>query len=374
MSPNEMAVKFLLFTCNNRDNFHNLTYLSQPNEWTIAGFNASALTKFIVHGWLEGYPGNPTGVNYMEQMKNVILNNSCANVVAIDWSKPAKAVDYFQSAANTKIVGQMIGCVINRLSANLGVDPQDIHLIGHSLGAHIVGFAGKHVTNYNVGHITATDPAGPGFTGQPPENRLAVGDASFVNVIHTNGIPPNGIPLVQGSRQPGCGLFNGKFIPSLTSISGVSNDALSLLICSHTRSNQYAVADQSYGQSTGCQPIAYKCDSYDNFMNGLCADGSDSRPIELDLNYWDNKSNWDTTDTNNKYYINTRNVLEPGANTCSGQFDIQLSNGNDFKGYTTLYTTPQQLPLNTTATISPQLGTNCNVNEININVMSNRDP
>ena len=104
----------------------------------------------------------------------------------------------FQSAANTKIVGQMIGCVINRLSANLGVDPQNVHLIGHSLGAHVVGFAGKNVTNPNVGHITADDPAGPGFTGQPPENRLAVGDASFVNVIHTNGIPPNGIPGVQG--------------------------------------------------------------------------------------------------------------------------------------------------------------------------------
>ena len=81
--------------------------------------------------------------------------------------------------------------------------------------------------------------------------------------------------------------------------------------------------------------------------------------------------------------------MNTGANSCSGQFDIQLSNGNDIKvtlstanqiainggqGYTTLYTTPQQLPLNTTATINPQLGTNCNINEIDFNFMSNRDP
>lgn len=67
MSPNDMDVKFLLFTCNNRDNSQNLTYLSQPNEWTTAGFNVSALTKFIVHGWLEKYPGNPVvGFNWME--------------------------------------------------------------------------------------------------------------------------------------------------------------------------------------------------------------------------------------------------------------------------------------------------------------------
>ncbi|CAG2170151.1 unnamed protein product, partial [Oppiella nova] len=223
MSPNEMDVKFLLFTCDNRDNSQNLTYLSQPNEWTAAGFNASALTKFIVHGWLK--------VTLVTQLELII------------WS----------------------------------------------MGAHVVGFAGKNVTNPNVGHITADNPAAPGFSGQPPKNRLAVGDASFVNVIHTNGIPPNGIPGVQGSQQPGCGIFKGTVIPMLTNISCVSNDVLSLLFCSHSRSNIYAIADQSYAKSTGCQPIAYKCDSYDNFMSGLCANGSDSRPMELDLNYWDNK-------------------------------------------------------------------------------------
>ena len=80
--------------------------------------------------------------------------------------------------------------------------------------------------------------------------------------------------------------------------------------------------------------------------------------------------------------------LNTGVNPCSGQLDIQLSNENNInmvlntdnqiatsggQGYTTLYTTPQQLPLNTTATISAQLGTNCVVNEIDFNFMSNID-
>ncbi|CAG2172943.1 unnamed protein product, partial [Oppiella nova] len=184
MSPNDMDVKFLLFTCNNRNNSQNLTYLSQSNEWTTAGFN------------------------FMVGLKSTLVTH--------------------------------------------------LDLIGWSLGAHVVGFAGKNVTNPNVGHITADDPAGPGFTGQPPKNRLAVGDASFVNVIHTNGIPPNGIPGVQGLGD----------LDALGNIDSYFNgDVLNLFLCSHVRSNYYAIADQSYAQSTGCQPIAYKCDSYDNFMS-----------------------------------------------------------------------------------------------------------
>ncbi|CAG2114968.1 unnamed protein product [Medioppia subpectinata] len=393
MSPDDMDVKFLLFTCNNRDVSHNLTYLSESSDWVNAGYNASAITRFIVHGWLEQYPGS--AFNYMEIMKDIFLNHSCVNVVAVDWSKPAKAVDYFQSAYNTRAVGQMIGCVINRLAHDLGVNPQDIHLVGHSLGGHVVGFAGKTVTDPKVGHITANDPAGPGFTGQPAKNRLAVGDATFVNVIHSNGIPPNGVPGLQGLGD----------LEALGNIDSYFNGAvLNLVLCSHVRSNNIAINDQSYGQSTGCQPIGYHCTSYDDFMNGLCGDcGSDGkacRPMELNLDYWDNKNNWDIIDTNNKFYINTGDarqsgyclshyqiVVSSGQSTCSGSLEIQLSDGSNVKmslnskheiqtndgnqHYATLHTVANPLPITTTATIKSQFGTNCIINEIKFNFMSN---
>ena len=35
---------------------------------------------------------------------------------------------------------------------HVGVDPEDVHLIGHSLGAHIVGYAGERIKG--LGRIT----------------------------------------------------------------------------------------------------------------------------------------------------------------------------------------------------------------------------
>jgi len=51
-------------------------------------------------------------------------------------------------------------------------------IIGHSLGAHACGFAGK---KYKFARITGLDPAGPGFKGQSKEKRLDIDDAKYIN-------------------------------------------------------------------------------------------------------------------------------------------------------------------------------------------------
>jgi hypothetical protein len=79
--------------------------------------------------------------------------------------------------------------------------------VGHSLGAHVAGYAGKTVANlgritgksprwdldlnfdnYSIKINTGLDPAGPLFEWTPAFVGLDPGDASFVDVIHTNGV------------------------------------------------------------------------------------------------------------------------------------------------------------------------------------------
>lgn len=66
-----------------------------------------------------------------------------------------------------------------------------LHLIGHSLGAHICGFAAKELTKrrnkWTVKRITGLDPAQPCFNNADQSVHLHKDDAPFVDVIHTNG-------------------------------------------------------------------------------------------------------------------------------------------------------------------------------------------
>jgi pancreatic triacylglycerol lipase len=59
-----------------------------------------------------------------------------------------------------------------------------VHLLGHSLGAHTVGYAGERITG--LGRITGLDPAEPYFQYMPPHVRLDPTDAKFVDAIHTD--------------------------------------------------------------------------------------------------------------------------------------------------------------------------------------------
>lgn len=66
-----------------------------------------------------------------------------------------------------------------------------LHLVGHSLGAHICGFAAeafqKRQNSWKVSRITGLDPANRCFSNVSSSLRLSSDDAKFVDVIHTNG-------------------------------------------------------------------------------------------------------------------------------------------------------------------------------------------
>lgn len=76
------------------------------------------------------------------------------NIITVDWSHIAENIVYPAPAIKTEAVGRAFADFLDRLIDYTGLKPVDIHLIGHSLGAHVVGAAGAHLKSGKVGRIT----------------------------------------------------------------------------------------------------------------------------------------------------------------------------------------------------------------------------
>ncbi|XP_017470989.1 PREDICTED: inactive pancreatic lipase-related protein 1-like [Rhagoletis zephyria] len=207
-------------------------------------FKPDINTKILVHGWKSSSRSNS-----IQAIRNAYTERGNVNVFAINWSDQADNIYYLEPARYTVQVGRAVAQLIDLLVEEKDADPKSIHLIGHSLGAHIMGYAGSY-TKYRLGRITGLDPARPAFEGSTgPENHLDVTDAEFVDVIHTcAGIlgykQPIGVvdfyPNGGGAFQPGCNqpaqIFTG---------------------CSHGRSCEYFA--ESINSKTGF--LATACNS-----------------------------------------------------------------------------------------------------------------
>ena len=76
------------------------------------------------------------------------------NVVLVDWNEGAEGPDYFQAAANCRVVGASAAYLVLTME-ELGYDASRVHFIGHSLGAQISGYAGKMLDS-RLGRISGT--------------------------------------------------------------------------------------------------------------------------------------------------------------------------------------------------------------------------
>ena len=104
-------------------------------------------------------------------------------MISVDWGGGSLPL-YSQAAANTRLVGLEVARLVNLLIADHGVDAKDVHIIGHSLGSYIAGYAGEQIPG--LGRISGLDPAEPLFQGMPHFVRLDPTDALFVDIIHTD--------------------------------------------------------------------------------------------------------------------------------------------------------------------------------------------
>lgn len=86
-------------------------------------------------------------------IKDAYLERKDVNVIVMDWSSLSHSILYFPSKWSTRRIGKHLGQFISFLVAN-GVDISQVHCIGHSLGAHICGYAGSSITDGWLGRIT----------------------------------------------------------------------------------------------------------------------------------------------------------------------------------------------------------------------------
>lgn len=200
-------VKFYLFTRLNPSDGQTLE-VNSLSSVEKSNFNSKNPTRIIVHGW-QNHKSSPVNV----LIRNAFLVKDNFNIIVVDWSEGASMYKYSQSRNSVKYVGSKVAEMVDFLKTNAQLNLDTLHLVGHSLGAHICGLTGKLLKDYILNTIIGLDPAGPLFYEEHPDERLSVDDAEYVEVIHTNsGFYGMRAPIGDadyyingGEKQPGCG-------------------------------------------------------------------------------------------------------------------------------------------------------------------------
>lgn len=186
---------------------------------------------FLIHG----FTSEANNTNYYD-LARALLQKDDVTVCSVDWRDGACStglsltdlVAYESAVNNVPTVGDYVAKFTVKLVRQYGIMMNKIKVIGHSLGAHVAGFAGKYVQKYlgqKYPMIIGLDPATPSFGSRTPGNRLSRGDAHYLEVFHTSRLgiyAPLGDTDVYyngGKSQPGC----SRILPS----------------CSHARSVEY---------------------------------------------------------------------------------------------------------------------------------------
>jgi Lipase len=121
-------------------------------------------TMLYGYGYTEKFTSMST-----QTLINSYIQRADHNILVVEWSNYSDGNYILNAIPNSYKVGEIIGKTLLRMQT-LGFNLENFHLVGHSLGGHLVGFIGRSVyqNSYNtvkINRITALDPAGPFFYG-----------------------------------------------------------------------------------------------------------------------------------------------------------------------------------------------------------------
>lgn len=202
--------------------------------------------------FVHGFTDDPTKGSFTN-ISDSFLDKAEISTIALDGSSLIRWL-YLRSTTYVRFIGQKLGETLASLVYK-GQDPSRIHIIGHSLGAHISGFAGKtfyNITGFKIGRISGLDPAGPCFSHVEEDCRLQASDADYVDIIHSDA----GVYGIKDS------VGHVDYYPN----SGALQPNCLFQTCSHSRSWQlYArsvLAPRDFP--------AVRCGSWEAFRKGTC--------------------------------------------------------------------------------------------------------
>lgn len=137
----EDQVSFYVYNKNNENSTAIL--LSQSETITsLTDFDISLPTVVLVHGWHATY-----NTSFPLEAGRKYMSLSNANVISVNWDETAQ-LDYLEAYAAVSNIGKYLGQLLQDISATYDYSLDKVTLVGHSLGAHIAGFAGNVIQKY----------------------------------------------------------------------------------------------------------------------------------------------------------------------------------------------------------------------------------
>lgn len=173
----EESVSILMsFVCVRR--FYHEEQMIQRNI-KLDGFLDEVPIKVVIHGYIANRYHSS-----ILPIKNAYLSAGNVNLLIVDWSQASYQM-YDVSRTLTSQVAHRVSEILERFITENDIDRGLVHLIGHSLGAHIAGNVGRYMGG-TLGRITGLDPAAPLYI-KWSYDAIQITDATFVDIIHTNG-------------------------------------------------------------------------------------------------------------------------------------------------------------------------------------------
>lgn len=116
-------------------------------------FDITKPTRVLIHGFRNQ---NKSPIN--KKLRVAYLKNSDVNVIVASWGFGSQSLCYNWAVRRTKRVGDIVGEFLDFALGSNEKAWKSLTIIGHSLGAHISGFAAKAVTKGRVAAIVGLDP------------------------------------------------------------------------------------------------------------------------------------------------------------------------------------------------------------------------